>query len=272
MWGPASGRRVLALHGWLDNSATWDRVAPLLPGLRIAALDLTGHGWSSHRPVGVGYHFIDWVGDVQRAADALGWERFSVLGHSMGGGIGALVAGTLPERVEALVGVEGLVALTAGEEFMPERLAKYLAARARLAHKTLPVYPSAEAALAARLRAGGAAGAAPAYADPAGIALVVARGLKEVAGGVTWRTDPQLTLPSPWRLSKAQVQAFLQRIACPVLYIHALGGMSIEPDLLASVPRLVQSFVRVDVPGGHHVHLDDPGPVAAQLRHFLSLG
>ncbi|HQC73883.1 MAG TPA: alpha/beta hydrolase, partial [Candidatus Competibacteraceae bacterium] len=51
-WGPADGLPVLAVHGWLDNAASFDALAPLLPELRLVALDLPGHGHSAHRPPG----------------------------------------------------------------------------------------------------------------------------------------------------------------------------------------------------------------------------
>src|SRR5690606_2312769 len=105
-FGPRDGRPVLALHGWLDNAATFVPLAPLLPELRIYALDLPGHGRSSHRPPGARYHYVDWVGDVIEAADALGLDRFALLGHSMGAGISILTAGTFPERVERLALIE----------------------------------------------------------------------------------------------------------------------------------------------------------------------
>ena len=65
--GGSSGSPVLALHGWLDNSASFDRLAPLLPGLRLVALDLPGHGRSEHRAASAAYHFVDWVADVLAA-------------------------------------------------------------------------------------------------------------------------------------------------------------------------------------------------------------
>ena len=78
-WGPLKGIPVLALHGWLDNAASFDALAPLLPDLRLAALDLPGHGQSEQRPPGMHYHFVDFIPDVVTAADALGWKRFALL-------------------------------------------------------------------------------------------------------------------------------------------------------------------------------------------------
>ena len=40
-WNPISG-----MHGWLDNAATYDRIAPLLPELKLVSLDFHGHGFS----------------------------------------------------------------------------------------------------------------------------------------------------------------------------------------------------------------------------------
>ena len=91
VWG--DGLPCIALHGWLDNAGSFDRLAPLLPNSKIIAVDLPGHGLSDHRPQGTSAHFLDYVKDVAVLSDVLGLERFDLIGHSMGGGIATLVAG-----------------------------------------------------------------------------------------------------------------------------------------------------------------------------------
>jgi pimeloyl-ACP methyl ester carboxylesterase len=125
--GPDDGAPLLAMHGWLDNAATFDELAPLLPGRRIVALDFAGHGLSGRR-VGAPYHFIDYVADVAAVADLLGWQTFDLMGHSLGAGVAALLAGAWPERVRRLVLLEGLGPLTDDEARAPERMREALAA------------------------------------------------------------------------------------------------------------------------------------------------
>ena len=74
----AKPRRVVALHGWLDNAATFDVLAPRIAQefeAEVACLDFPGHGASAHRPhsLGVGYSFIDYAASAIAFIDALGW-------------------------------------------------------------------------------------------------------------------------------------------------------------------------------------------------------
>ena len=91
--GPGAGtgqpRNVLAIHGWTDNAASFDLLAPRLAtaGCNVVAVDLPGHGLSSHRPqsLAFGYSFFDYASTMAAAVDALGWRELSILGHSMVG-------------------------------------------------------------------------------------------------------------------------------------------------------------------------------------------
>ncbi len=61
-YGPSDGDPVLGLHGWLDNANTFIEVAKYLtPGIRFVAIDLPGHGFSSHKPPGSSYTMFNYV-------------------------------------------------------------------------------------------------------------------------------------------------------------------------------------------------------------------
>ena len=144
---------MLALHGWLDNAASFVPLAPWLPGIELVAPDLPGHGRSAHLPQGADYSFAGAVNSVLDIADALGWERFALLGHSMGAGIGSLVAAACPQRIERFVAIEALGALAEAPERTVTRLRDAIAAMRNVARKPLRVFPDIDTAIRARMQA-----------------------------------------------------------------------------------------------------------------------
>ena len=258
VWGPESGAKVLTLHGWLDSAASFDHLAPLLPGLHLVCLDLPGHGLSDHRHQTASYDFVYWIPDVLAAADALGWERFSIIGHSMGAMVASCVAGTAPERVERMALVDGLGPLTNEPEEAPQRLARAIATQRRLAARAPLVFPD-RAAAADRL-CEAVAGLSREAAD-----VLVARGTHEAEGGVTWRHDPRLRGKSLLRLTEAHVHAFLRRVTCPTLVFRPERGWPADEALLQARLDCLADGRLLRVPGGHHVHLVDPKVVAPAI-------
>lgn len=261
VWGPEDGHPVLALHGWLDNAASFDRLAPLLDGCRVVALDLPGHGKSEHRPEAAGYNFIDWVPDMFAALDLLAWNSYALVAHSLGGGIACMMAGTFPEQCTGLVLIEGLGPLSAEAAAAPERLARAIASRARFVGKKPPIHAGPEAAAARVVEA--------TRMSPESAAILVARGTREVEGGVTWCTDSRLRGVSSLRLTEEQVRAFLARIVCPTLLIAAVDGWPFDPELGRGRVACVPDISVETVEGGHHVHLDDPQTVARLALPYL---
>ncbi len=99
------GVPVLLLHGLASSRRFWDLVVPGLAGLRVVALDQRGHG-DSERPGGP-YDGATVVADALTALDALGLSRVVVVGHSWGASTALRLAATAPERVLAVVAVDG---------------------------------------------------------------------------------------------------------------------------------------------------------------------
>lgn len=266
----ASAPRVLALHGWLDNAASFVPLAPLLGDVELVAPDLPGHGRSAHLPPGADYSFAGAVGAVLDIADALGWERFALLGHSMGAGIGSLVAAACPQRVLRFVAIEALGALAETPERTVARLRDAVAAARGLPGKRLRVFPDMAPAVRARMQSNG-------LSEPVA-RLLVERGLVPVAGasaqagasGYVWSSDPRLTLPTMLRTTEEQVRNLIAGIACPTRVIHADPAQPYLPDHLrrARAGLLPCGDLHV-LPGSHHLHMETPQRVAETIGDFF---
>ncbi|KTC42918.1 MAG: alpha/beta hydrolase [Pseudomonas sp.] len=251
LFGPEDGLPVIALHGWLDNANSFARLAPRLQGLRILALDLAGHGHSGHRPAGAGYALWDYVYDVLQVAEQLGWSRFALMGHSLGAIVSLVLAAAMPGRVSHLALIDGVIPPTASGDGAAERLGMALQAQLALQDKRKPVYSTLERAVEARMK--GLVAVSREAAE-----LLAQRGLMPVAGGYTWRSDSRLTLASPLRLTEEQAMSFVQRVACPTKLVVAADGMlARHEELLQRLP-----FSLEQLPGGHHLHLNDEAGAA----------
>ena len=273
-WGHEGGLPILALHGWLDNSASFNRLIPLLQmdvsqqghysDFYIVALDLAGHGQSGHRLGQSSYTLWDDINDVFTVADQLGWHQFSLLGHSRGGIVGTLAAGTFPQRINALALIEGFIPDAAAAEDAPQQLANALQGLQTYKQKPRSIYPTIELAIKARAR-----GMFP--LSMAAAKALTERGIKMVPEGVYWSTDPLLLAPSVMKLTQAQIHAFVNRITAPINLLLGDGGLpQIYPNYLAEVALFGQVNTKL-LSGGHHLHMESQvQEVALHLNYFFS--
>lgn len=258
-WGDPALPPLLALHGWLDNAASFDRLAPLLcEHFHIVAIDLPGHGRSDWRAPGAWYHFVDAPGDVLAAADMLGWRKFSLLGHSLGGAIASMFAALLPDRIARLLLIEALGPISGAAEHALAQWQRALTERQRYAEKNLRVFRTPDEAIVARVQANALSREAA--------AILVGRGLKPVRGGFNWSTDPRLTLASPLRLTEDKVLAILAGIRAPTVLIAAQPEAPyMQRDVMLRRIAQIENIAVHQMPGSHHLHLEDPQPVAAAI-------
>lgn len=102
--------RVLVFHGWFGDSRVFDPVLPAIDGARFTYAFVDQRGYGASMELG-GPRTIEQVAEDGLAlADALGWQGFHVVGHSMGGVVAQKLAARASSRVKSLVALSAVPA------------------------------------------------------------------------------------------------------------------------------------------------------------------
>ncbi|WP_275930742.1 alpha/beta hydrolase [Aeromonas sp. 1HA1] len=252
---------LIALHGWLDNSASFLPLAPYLGDFHLICVDLPGHGHSDHKTTP--YVFVDWLDDLYQIVQAAGWSRFNLLGHSLGALIASAYAGVFPEQVERLIMLEGLGPLSQPDEEVPAQLRRAILNRSRTRERSANGFASVDEAVAARCKV--------ADITPQAVRLICERQQVERAGRWHWRSDPRLRELSPLRMGEGQAQALIRAIRCPVLFIRGEHGFA---SLLAQWQLRHGAFEQIEMvvlAGNHHFHMENSADTAVCIEKFCQI-
>lgn len=268
-WGAGQPVTIVLVHGFLDLAWGWDEVpARLAERFHVVAPDLRGHGDTDWIGAGGYYHFYDYIADLDEVVNRVrpGRDRVGMVGHSMGGSVACYWAGMRPERVRALVSLEGIGPPEA-QTPIPDRTARWIEMW-RTARRAVKVMASVEDA-AARLRKHDH------LLDEARARALAAHGTRPAAGGggVVWKHDPlHLTQgPYPYRVDVAA--QFWSRVEAPVLYVEGAESRFRLAD--ADTERRLGAFRnvrRTAIAGaGHMMMRHQPAEVARVIaEHVLS--
>ncbi|MGL6624917.1 alpha/beta fold hydrolase [Aeromonas jandaei] len=252
---------LIALHGWLDNGASFLPLAPYLDDFHLVCVDLPGHGHSDHKTTP--YVFVDWLDDLYQITQAAGWSRFVLLGHSLGALIASAYAGVFPEQIERLVLLEGLGPLAQPDEDVPAQIRRAILNRSRTRERSTGGFASIDEAVAARCKV--------ADITPEAARLICERQLEKRAGRWQWRSDPRLRDLSPLRMSEGQAQALIKAICCPVLFIRGEQGfaeLEAQWQLRQGAFRQIEQVI---LPGNHHFHMENGAATAVCIVNFCQV-
>lgn len=260
-FGDVSKPMILALHGWLDNAASFIPLSKYFSDYHLVALDLPGHGQSSNRSLDAHYHFVDFVQDLHRAVLQQGWKQFYLLGHSMGGIIASLYASCFPEFVTKYITIESFGPMTKDAQTSPEQLRDSIESRLTAERSETKQPENLEAVIRARVKAGDLSYEAA--------KLLVERNIEIKDEQLFWLTDRRLRTFSSLRMTDEQAKAFMTNIQSPVLAISGTNGFDMMKQRLQERAPWVTQLQTEECEGGHHLHMDNPEPVAKKIHHFL---
>jgi pimeloyl-ACP methyl ester carboxylesterase len=259
-WGRSGYPPVIALHGWLDNANTFDRMLPFMKDLHVIALDLAGHGLSDFRSQDSSYDIWLDIADVMAVADQMGWDTFSLMGHSRGAIISGLVAGTFPERIDRLAMIDGFMPPPTEATNMAKHIARAIHENKRFGAASPSAFEGYERAIQARVK-----GFVPLEYEAA--AILAERGVAESDGLFYWRNDQRLKAASMIKLSSDNIQSFLTAIRSPVVLIQADNSAFKPDDKHTAAFEWIPQLQIVRIAGSHHLHLEgQAGQVAEQLQ------
>jgi pimeloyl-ACP methyl ester carboxylesterase len=274
--GPEGAEAILFLHGFPESHRTWRAVAPALAGdFRVIAPDQRGFA-GSDKPDGIeAYRTERIVEDLVALADALGLERFTLVGHDWGGAVAWLAALRHPDRISRLVIVNAPHPL-----LFQKSLIEDPAQRAASQYMNAFRNPAMEQGIKAM-------GWESFYAKTFGSHADLSRVPPEEKATylADWSAPGALTAMLNWyRASEivvpqigeamtapAWTQAPFPRLKMPVLVIWALGDKALLPIQLDGLDGLIDNLRLVTIPdAGHFVPWEQPETVIAAIRDFMS--
>ena len=256
-WGQRNDPLIIYLHGFGDTGSTFQFVVDeLQQDWFVVAPDWRGFGGTAvDTPA---FWFPDYLADLDHLLQHYSPDKaVRLIGHSMGGNIAGLYAGAMPERVTALVNLEGLGLPDSEPSDAPARYAEWL-----LRSRAVPANTVRDdfAVLAQAIR----------RRNPrmtAEQAEFVSRewAIELPDGSVQLRINPAHKLPNPVLYRRAEAEACWREIKAAVLLVGGRLSSFAVPD----EPPFPQSKITWVEEAGHMLHFEQPGQIAHKIEEFL---
>jgi len=261
-WGKPSDRPIIALHGWLDNSESFSRLAQYLDDVYLIVPDLAGHGFTEQRSGFAEYTLWSEVNEICAIADALQITNFTLLGHSRGAMMAHVVAAIAPERIAHLILVDALTPIPVSTEKMLPRLRQRFKHMTQIEQATRR-FKSRDLAIEARCQSEFG------VISRDNAERLAMRGLTEDHGEFFWHADSKLKVPSGTGNTIEQIEELLSHARAPTLALMATNGFMLKQKntplgiLAENVIRLNNISVKM-FDDDHFLHMGDSAENVAQ--------
>lgn len=250
---------VVALHGWLDNAASF---VPLFnhADFSMLALDWPGHGYSEHRKPGAHYHFVDYCYDLLAVFENNQWQAKDIVAHSMGAMIATLFASAFPEKVKSLTLIDAVGLMTLDDKQVISQLREGLLSRLAINQNKQKSF-SKEAVIKARMKVSDL--------HLAHCELIIDRNLIQMEQGYNWRSDPRLRTVSPYRYNYEQARHAISAVSAPIQLIYGDKGIPLVEKNLSLFKEELGEITIMKLSGGHHIHMEQSEVIAQKIQEFI---
>jgi pimeloyl-ACP methyl ester carboxylesterase len=268
-WGNGGAPPLILLHGGQDHCRNWDWVAQRLRhDWHIIAPDLRGHGDSQWSATG-SYTMAGYIYDLAQLIDQQRLAPVTIIAHSLGGNIALRYAGVYPEKVKALVSIEGLgpspKALAERARLtIDERMRKWIDLEHNLAGRLPRRYATIEDAFR-RMQA------ANKHLSPEQARHLTQHGVNQNEDGTfSWKFDNYVRVWPPYDMQVEEVQQLWARITCPTLLVYGRESWASNPQEDGRARHFKNARVVSFEGAGHWVHHDRLDAFIDEMRSFLA--
>ncbi len=256
-WGDSALPTIIALHGWLDNAASFWKLAPLLENYQVIAIDLPGHGLTDDRSPDATYQIWDDLPQLVKLIEDVSSLPIVLMGHSRGAIISLFLAAVLSEKVRSMVALDALIPDPQPEGNVTNQLKKFIKERQNLVNKKHTYLRNREDVIRRRCSVGLSLDAAE---------ILARRSLLHVEDkGYFWRFDQRLKGASAVKFSKDDLSDILGNIEIPVMLAIASDGYANSSSELDAISQTLTRCEIVRVKGGHHFHMEESAQYLSQI-------
>lgn len=261
---------MLAMHGWQDNAASFDRLAPLIAdNVPVLAIDLPGHGISSWLPPGSMYTELVYLLLIKRIKRHFGWERMKVLAHSLSSMTTYWYAAMFPSEMQYVVALDYFRFPAFDTTWYLDYFGDAVNALVKQEESNSSQHSYSESEILQKLL-----DADFTRLDEAACRILMTRSVtRNKDGTCSLNRDPRIrVIPIHSMFSREQLEKFAERITCPYLVLKAEDHYTIENNYFNTldIMRVHNNDVHFkEMPGMHHFHLTHAETAVDVIRQFL---
>lgn len=265
IWGdPGDGKpKMLLIHGGQDHSRNWDFVAEQLADrYTIYAPDLRGHG-DSGWAIGGMYSIPEFTLDIAKLANLI-QGKLTVIGHSLGGAVALQYAGTIPDRIEKLVSVEGWGPPMQEHAPAHRRMRDWIGHMIDVERRQPRRYKTLEEATKRMLEANP-------HLTPEMARHLTEHGAKKNDDGTyTWKFDNYVRIRSPYEFNLDDAMIIWSEITAPTLLIKGAESWAVDPERTGRSDVIRDRKSVIIDKAGHWVHHDRLDVFMKHVEEFLA--